>query len=292
MTPALGITAAFAAFLLWGLGDFFIQRSARKVGDWETLFFISLFGMIALFPFVRGELGALFSPSGSGAVTILLITSFVILFAALFDFEALKRGKISVVEPVLAFELPVSAAFAYMFTSESFTIIQIAAGSLLLVGIILVSMTRTHLSRRARILEKGVVMAGIGSIGLGVANFLVGYSARETGALMVNWFMSVFLTTATLVYIWFVEKRKIFNRDVRRNAGTVAAASILDTGAWVAFAYAAIAIPIGIAVAISESYLALAAILGVYINKERLSSHQKIGAALAIAMAIVLSITV
>ena len=48
----LGIIFAFAAMLCWGFGDFLIQKSTRKFGDVETLFFISFFGAVVLFPFV------------------------------------------------------------------------------------------------------------------------------------------------------------------------------------------------------------------------------------------------
>jgi hypothetical protein len=34
----IGVGFAFIAMLCWGVGDFLIQKSARKLGDWETLF--------------------------------------------------------------------------------------------------------------------------------------------------------------------------------------------------------------------------------------------------------------
>ena len=36
MTAGIGIALAFVAMLCWGFGDFMIQKSTRKVGDWET----------------------------------------------------------------------------------------------------------------------------------------------------------------------------------------------------------------------------------------------------------------
>ncbi len=52
MLTSVGIGLAFVAMLCWGLGDFLIQRSTRKIGDWETLFIISAFGTGILLPFV------------------------------------------------------------------------------------------------------------------------------------------------------------------------------------------------------------------------------------------------
>ena len=49
----LGIIYAIAAMLSWGVGDFLIQRASRKIGIWQTLFFIGLGGFLGLFPFLK-----------------------------------------------------------------------------------------------------------------------------------------------------------------------------------------------------------------------------------------------
>lgn len=48
-------------------------------------------------------------------------------------------------------------------------------------------------------------------------------------------------------------------------------------------------ISIGIATALSESYIIVAVLLGLVVNKERLDVHQKIGLIVAIAAAITLA---
>src|ERR1700722_16118091 len=99
----MGLVYVGLAIVGWGVGDFLIQRSARKLGDWEALFFITLFATIVLFPFVYPALSAL-----SGYEWLVLsCTSVVILVAALFNFEALRIGKISIVEPIYAMEVPI-----------------------------------------------------------------------------------------------------------------------------------------------------------------------------------------
>ncbi len=60
MSAGVGIGFAFVAMLCWGIGDFLIQRSTRKIGDWETLFVITLFGSLILLPFVYRGIPALF----------------------------------------------------------------------------------------------------------------------------------------------------------------------------------------------------------------------------------------
>lgn len=58
MTTTVGIGLAFVAMLCWGIGDFWIQKSARKVGDVEALFFITAFGALTLSPFAYKNIPA------------------------------------------------------------------------------------------------------------------------------------------------------------------------------------------------------------------------------------------
>lgn len=66
--------------------------------------------------------------------------------------------------------------------------------------------------------------------------------------------------------------------------------STFDNAAWISFAFAASLAPIAIVVALSESYIALAALLGLMINKEKLMKHQKLGLVISILSAIILAI--
>ncbi len=57
----LAVLFAFGAMLCWGIGDFLIQRTVRKIGDVETLAFIGLIGSIVLLPFVLPQISMIFS---------------------------------------------------------------------------------------------------------------------------------------------------------------------------------------------------------------------------------------
>src|SRR3989344_1304783 len=112
MNISVGIGLAFVAMLCWGFGDFLIQRSTRKIGDWETLFFITAFGAVVLAPFVYKDIPSLFTEV-SRTTYILLGASVILLIAALLDFEALKKGKLAVVEPIWSSEVPVAALLSF-----------------------------------------------------------------------------------------------------------------------------------------------------------------------------------
>ena len=209
MSLTLGIIFAFVAMLCWGFGDFLIQKSTRKFGDVETLFLISLFGAIVLFPFIYKNLFYVFS---SGKELFLLLgASLVLLFAALLDFEALKRGKIAVVEPIYALEIPVAIALSFFIINERLSLQQISLISLLVIGLILVALRKSHFSKKAW-LEKGVILVFLGTLFMGGANFLVGLSSRATDPLMINWFLSAFSVVICLV-LMVKNKKRNFLKD-------------------------------------------------------------------------------
>ena len=93
MTASVGIALAFVAMLCWGFGDFLVQKTTRRLGDWETLFVLTGFGAVILLPFVYRKIPELFI--GRNGI-ILVFSGLFILGASLMNFEAFKKGKISV----------------------------------------------------------------------------------------------------------------------------------------------------------------------------------------------------
>ncbi len=283
----MGLFFAGLAIIGWGFGDFLIQRSVRTIGDWEALFFITLVATVALLPFVVHEISIL----SSFDILVLVGTSLVILVAALFDFAALRVGKMSIIEPVYAMEVPITIAFTTLIIGELLSPKQIVLVLALLAGVFLVS--NKHLSRiHMRTLERGVLAAALATMGMGLANFLFGFASRATGPLMINWFTSAFMMVATLAYLlWVGEGHKIWD-SWRKHKGLLLGVGFFDNMAWVAFSSASLYLPIGLVTGLTESYIALATALGIFYNKERLNLHQKLGMVLAICAAVVLAFTI
>jgi len=282
----MGILFAALAILGWGFGDFLIQRSARKVGDWQALFFITSFATIVLFPFVYARL-ILLTPFDW---CILLLTSLVILVAGLLDFDALRVGKISIVEPIYALEVPITIALSTLLIQEVMSVTQLLLLFGLLVGIFLIS--NKHLGAvRVRSLEKGVLLAILATIGMGFSNFLFGFGSRATDPLMINWFTSAFMALSTITYITKNKELTHMRKHLQQNALLIFGMSVSDNLAWVAYAASTLYLPIGLATGLTESYIALAAVLGIFFNKERLVRHQQIGLIIALATAITLAFT-
>ena len=287
MAFEIGVLLALSAFIFWGFGDFLIQRTTRKIGDWETLLVLDGIGVVILLPFVYNDFGSLLH---GDTLAVLLAASVAMLFASITDFEALKKGKIGVVEPIYALEIPVAGLFAFFVINESIGMFHSALIAMLIMGIALVSLKSRHFSRKAW-LEKGVVVALVGVLLMGLTAFLFGFSTRITNPLMVVWFTNLFTGGVSLYYLMVSRKLGKLGKDITKNKKLILTVGLLDNFAWVTYGFATSLIPIAIATALSENYIVLAAILGLLINKESLLRHQKIGLVIAISSAVVLAAT-
>jgi drug/metabolite transporter (DMT)-like permease len=280
----MGILLAFVALLAWGFGDFLIQKSARNFGNWVALFYISAFGSIVLFPFVYNDIGHAVSAHS----VLLLGASVVILFAGLLDFEALRIGKISVVEPMYALEIPVAAVLAAYVIHETLTVPQVIFMVAIIAGIFLIS-TRSFSALKKLNAEKGVWQAIVATIGMGAVNFLFGVGSRETSPLMINWFTSLFIAIVTLIYLICTSRVGEIVANLKEKKLLVLGVSFFDNLAWVSFSYAMLFIPIAIATGISEGYIAFAGALGLMFNQEKLRRHQWIGFFLIVISVVLLA---
>ena len=287
MDISLGILFAVVAMVCWGFGDFFIQKSLRKVGDWETLFIITLLGSIILLPFVWVDILP-FLQSNITTILILLGAGVVLLVAALLEFEALKRGKISVIEPTWSLEIPSSVLFAFIILNETMGGYQIITIAVLIIGLFMVSYRGSVFSKRF-LLERGVILSVIAALTMGVANFFVGWGARTTDPLMVSFIINIISVVASGAFLIWKGKIGQVISDMKTYPTLLLKMAVLDNIAWIAFAFAMIYAPIGIAAALSESYIIIGVLLGIFINKEKIERHQKIGLVVAVIALLILA---
>lgn len=286
----MGIAFAFLALISWGIGDFLIQKSARKFGNIIALFFITAFAGIGLFPFIYQYLFSLSIQGDLGTLLLLLLTTAVIFVASILDFEALRIGKLSVIEPIYAFEIIITAMLSAVIIGEKLNYLQIFLVFILTIGILLVSLkTTAHLKKIKW--EKGVAYAILATLAMGSANFLFGVGSRDSHPLLVNWFVSFGIASVLLIYLIRTHRLGMLRDDFKKHTALILGVSFVDNMAWIAFAYSTLSIPIAIATSISESYIIIAALLGLTFNREKLKRHQYIGLALTPIAAILLAVT-
>ncbi|MBS3168118.1 DMT family transporter [Candidatus Woesearchaeota archaeon] len=285
----LGVIFAFVAMFSWGIGDFLIQKTVRKVGDVEALAYIGIIGGILLLPFVILEFNLLFSLAN---VLVLVLLGIVTFIAALFNFEALKKGKLSVVEIMLEIELPITVVLGFIFFKEKISFLQFFIILLIFLGILLIALEKTSFKNKFFVFEKGVLFALIAALGMGLINFFTAFSSREVSPFMAVWFPWVLFTTLCIFYLI---KNKRFNKlflDFKKFKILIIFMGVFDTLAWLSYASAVKTSNLAVTTAITESYPAIALFLGLFINKERIDWHQYLGAAIAIVCSFLLGFIV
>lgn len=269
----IGIGFALLALLCWGFGDFFIQRTSRDFGIWPSLFCITGTGAVALFPFAFKHLGIMFSGS---QIWFLLLVSVITLLVALLEFKALKVGKISVIEPILSFELPLTVLLSVIALSENLNSLQMILIAFVFGGILLVGYTGEKIHAR-HMLEKGALLALGATVVMAFVNLTTGLASARVGPVAAIWFIHTFLAITCLGYFIITKSWHTFVQHVKRHPYESFWVAVCDNGAWIAYATAALLIPISLTITISESYIIVTILLGVIINKEKLMKHQWVG---------------
>ncbi|MBI4043838.1 MAG: DMT family transporter [Candidatus Diapherotrites archaeon] len=280
----IGILAAFGAVLAWGLGDFFIQRTVRKIGIVETLMVIGVVGAIGLFPLIYADLQVLFLPENAALLTGLGIITFI---AAMLNFYAYKIGKLSVVEVVLEIELPIMVALGLVFFGEALQPFQAILITSIFLGILLVALGSVKV-KKEHFLEKGVLAAGSAALFMGLVNFLTASAAKNISPLVAIWGPWVIFTLISILVVWKAKRFNAFWKNIQVHKKLVIVTGVFDTLAWVAFAVTTNYHPLSISIAITESYPAVALVLGLWFNKEKIKGRQFFGAGLALGASILL----
>lgn len=219
---------------------------------------------------------------------MILGAAVVMTVASYFDFEALRLGKISVIEPLYAFEIVITLLLSAFFIKEYLDLWQTLLVIITMIGIFLVS-TKSISHFKNIHWERGIMLAILATIGMGIVNFLYGLGARDTNPLLINWFVSAAVSLVSLAVLLSQSRLHEIIGDLKNNARLIVSVSFIDNLAWIAFSYATLFIPIAVATSITESYIVLAALLGLKINKEKLALHQKLGLVITALAAIILA---
>ncbi len=286
MVLSLVVLLAFGAMLAWGVGDFFIQRTVRKMGDVETLGLIGAIGSLALLPFVIGDIMDL---SGRGLSFLVIVGIFTFLIGML-NMTALRKGKLSIVEVVLTIELPVTLVLGLLLFREYFSFMQLTFIILSFLGIALTAM-KTYPPHLLNQFERGIGLALVTAIGYGFIDYFTAYSSRTFSPLLAIWLP---WTVFALICIGIIMQRRDithFFYKVSTYKRLVLITALIDVLAWVLYSISLSLHHLVLVTAITESYPAVAIFLDRAYNKTHVKMHQYIGAAIALVASILLALT-
>lgn len=284
-----GILLALVALLGWGFADFYAQRAARKLGISATLFSGSVFGLVALAPFAWGDLALLAVPRHAA---LLALAAAIGVFTALFSLEAFRQGKLAVIEPIMGLELPLTVLLAVALRGERFGLLEGAAFAVIFLGVTLAASSRP-LGSRLRDggkLERGVLLGIVGAVGIAASNYVTGVASQDISPVLAVWSGRAAFTVIFGGWLMWQGRLGATARAVRAHAGLAFGVAALYLVAFTAFAVGTTLAPISVVTTIGGGYIVLAVLLGVFLGRERLTTHQKAGVAAALGGILALSI--
>ena len=128
----------------------------------------------------------------------------------------------------------------------------------------------------------------ITAIGYGLVNFLTTIGAKHISPLLAIWFPWVVFTCICI--IWLAARGGLTGalRHIHTNRRLILTIGILDTLAWILFAFAVEKRELAVTIAITESYPAISLLLGIVVNKERISKYQIVGVTATIAASFIM----
>ncbi|MDD5110440.1 MAG: EamA family transporter [Patescibacteria group bacterium] len=283
----IGIGFALGAFLTWGIGDYLIQKTTRKTDVWRALGYLGAIGGIVLLPWAIPQLSA--AAAQPPVLLLLGLSALLACVTAPITFSAYRKGKLAVVSPILALELPLTVILALLIGRERLSGTEALIILAIVIGTLLVARRRPLAGTTEKILEQGALLALFAAVGQAAGNFIIGKISQASFPILAVWVGHTAVAVECLVVIAARRQWQQVRDDWHHFPKLIFAQGASDVSAWVCYALATVFIPISIAVAVSESYVALAVLLGVVVNRERLNRWQGLGIVLAVLGVIILS---
>lgn len=286
---------AFLAMIFWGVGDFLVQKTVRKIGNFETLIWINLMAGIGLLPFVAKNFEVIMTPKNLLALVAMGVIDF---FFGVILLKAYDKGKLSVVDVVMIAELPFTVMFGLVALQEKLSFLQVVLILFILVGIFIMTRSPKGFFERVkdfifgqrRYFEKGVALVLLAAILSSIYNFLITINSRNIDAFTAIWFPWVISLIMLVIYVRYKKGFGDFWRISMGSKKVIFWTGIIDTAAWVFYALALSHKELSVTTAITESYPAISIFLAVRFNKEKITKYQYFGASMALLGSILISI--
>jgi drug/metabolite transporter (DMT)-like permease len=256
----------------FGTADFFAKLSTNRVGFLKTALFMQAMGTVLVLPFALTDASRLILHPW--AVFVGIVLGVVNALATLCLYKGFQVGRVSIVSPIASAAPVVAILLAVVFLGETITEQRLAGISLVMLGIILVSI-QDRQAEAFREIAKGTAYA-IGFMILGgVLLFELKPVSHDLGAflpvLMLRWVGTLVLAVPFLC-------REAKSRSLEKGAlRLIIAVACLDTFANVAYNVGLIFGTVTIVSPLGGMFSPVTVLLAWLILKERLFRHQLFG---------------
>lgn len=205
----------------------------------------------------------------------------------------MQIGKLSIIETIIGLELPLTVMIAVFIGGKEIATSTLFFILIICMGVMLTSVKELgSLKLHKHMAERGILLAMAAAVLSSFANFFYGH-ASQTISPLVTVFV-IHLIVAVLCFFVLVVNRQVKEtyKNIFKYPKLIFLQTFYDNAAWIGYAYLTVLMPISLAITFSESYIVLAAFFGYYFNKEKLNTHQKIGAVIALTAVLVLAFTI
>jgi len=268
----------------WGSGDFFAKRIVGSLGYHRLMLYTQL---ISLAPLI--VLAIVFAPplpSSSRTIALILATG-ICYFLSLFSFyRGISIGKVSVIAPVASTWAVVAMAFSFVLLGETLAPSQIFCATLIIVGIIMVSMRSSSVGQSG----SGILyaLACVFFSGLNVIFLkLVSADIGVVGTLFYSRVVVTFILLMAIPFVGTPVRRDVCDRFPLKTVTVIGLSEFLGHLGFM------VGISIGmvsIVTPVSSASPAVAVILAQIFLKEELVQIQKIAVVFVILGIVILSV--
>ena len=257
-----------------GASDVLAAVLTRRLGVFRTVLLLQLIGLAGMSVFALA-FGLLDGLPRSFWLLMFGITLLVSLFYLGF-FEALRRGPIALVGPIVAAHSVIVVLLAVLFLGETLAPPQIAAMLAVVVGVALASVNWRALKSGESLMTLGAALAVAVCVAAGFWQFAIAALSREHG-----WFAPVFLTrlymAPLLIPLVAVRREWIWRGLTLKLAALALAVAALENLSLLAFTRGSQVGDVAIVAAASTAYPVVPVIGGMAFFGERLSAVQIAG---------------
>jgi drug/metabolite transporter (DMT)-like permease len=278
----MGITLGLVAAVCFGLADFVVTQVTRRVGVLQAILAIQLLGVLI----VGGVLVVVQQPPSLSLASWMLMTgiSAINFVGTLLLYRAFATGTLSLVSPIASGFAVVTAVLA-LSTGERLPILTLVGTLLLILGVIIVSRARGDSGSAAL---TGIPEAVGAAFCFGFYFWALNRITPTLGVLWPVWVTRLVQLICALVVIGI---RGPFKFGLtRRTVPLLLIASILDSGALLAFNLGIGQTYTTITTALTSLYSAVTVLLAWMFLRERLAAGQWAGVGVILAGILLVSV--
>lgn len=269
-----------------GFADLTGAAVVRRLGVLRTAVVSHLFttALLTVFLLIASDLGALSAAHWAQLAGLSVLGTFVYIAF----YRALQLGPIAIVTPVVSTYAVIVILLSVVVIGERLSGGQVLAIAATIGGVVMASVDIGEI-RSGRMLSRGVLIALVATVGVGVWIYAIGVVSRDLG-----WFLPVYinrlLTLAILAPVAAVRRSWPWQQLTVPLVLGVLVVGVLETASLMAFARGAEIGTISIVAAASTVYPVVPILGGVFIFHERLAPTQVAGLVIVVVGLVMLAL--